>query len=128
CNRAGSYGAAGATLAERAEAETAARVAEAGPYATERELEEIRLKAAAKQRNSVPFFDYTLSMAKSISVTHASYLAAARQAHEGGDAAQVARCMRQVDAIEEAVREGARQVVRSAERSAGYIRTGHHGE
>jgi conjugative relaxase-like TrwC/TraI family protein len=126
-NRAHTYGGMAATLAERTEAEIEAKVAELGPYATEEEIEEIRLKVAAKQRNNVPFFDFTLSMAKSISVTHASYIAAAKQAHEEGDAAEVARCMRQADAIEEAVREGARQVVRSAERHAAYIRTGHHG-
>jgi conjugative relaxase-like TrwC/TraI family protein len=126
-NRAHTYGAASATLAERTEAEIQAKIAELGEFATEREIAEIRLTVAAKQSSNVPFFDFTLSMAKSISVTHASYIAAAKQAHEDGDQAEVLRCMRQADAIEEAVREGARQVVRSAERHAAYIRTGHHG-
>jgi len=123
-NRAHQYESTG----ERIEAEIAARIAELGPYATQREIEEIRLRVASSQRNSVRFFDFTLSMAKSISVTHASYMAAAKRARDEGDEAEAERCTDAARAIEDAAREGARQVVRSAERSAGYVRTGHHGE
>jgi conjugative relaxase-like TrwC/TraI family protein len=124
--RAHQYAGMAATLADRIEAEIAARVAELGPYVTDRQIREIRLQVASKQRNSVPFFDFTLSMAKSISVAHASFVAAAKQAHDAGDTDEAVRCLRKANAIEEAVREGARQVVRSAERHAGYVRTGHH--
>jgi conjugative relaxase-like TrwC/TraI family protein len=115
------------TLDERIEATVAAKVAELGAWPTEREVREIRLMARADQRNSVPFFDMTLSMPKSVSVTHASYLAAARQAREAGDEAGTARQAAKAEEIIEAVREGARAVVRIAERQAAYIRTGHHG-
>ena len=105
-----------------------ARVAELGGDVPESELAEIRLRAAAKLRNSVPFFDFTLSMTKSISVTHASYMAAAQAAKDAGDETEFARCAAQARAIEDAARAGARQVVRSAERSAAFVRTGHHGQ
>jgi conjugative relaxase-like TrwC/TraI family protein len=116
-----------ATLDDRIEAEVAAKVAALGAFPTEREIREIRLMVRAGQRNSVPFFDLTLSMTKSVSVTHASYLAAARQARQAGDQAGAARCEAKAEEIIEAVREGAQAVVRAAEQRAGYIRTGHHG-
>jgi conjugative relaxase-like TrwC/TraI family protein len=115
------------TLDERIEATVAAKVAELGAWPTEREIREIRLLARADQRNSVPFFDMTLSMPKSVSVLHASYLAAAAAAREAGGHAEAARCEAKAGQIIEAVREGARAVVRTAERQAAYIRTGHHG-
>jgi conjugative relaxase-like TrwC/TraI family protein len=101
--------------------------AELGAWPTEREVREIRLMARADQRNSVPFFDMTLSMPKSVSVTHASFLAAAAAARAAGDQAEAARLTAKAEQIDEAVREGARAVVRAAERQAAYIRTGHHG-
>jgi conjugative relaxase-like TrwC/TraI family protein len=115
------------SLDERIEATVAAKVAELGAFPTEREIREIQLMARADQRNSVPFFDMTLSMPKSVSVTHASYLAAAAAARQAGDGAEAARLAAKAEQIDEAVREGARAVVRAAERQAAYIRTGHHG-
>jgi conjugative relaxase-like TrwC/TraI family protein len=115
------------TLDDRIEAEVAAKVAAIGAFPTEREIREIQLMVRAGQRNSVPFFDLTLSMTKSVSVTHASYLAAARQARQAGDEAGAAGWVAKAEEIIEAVREGAQAVVRAAEQRAGYIRTGHHG-
>ncbi len=48
-------------------------------------------------------------------------------AREAGDQAEAAAVRGEGRAIIEAVREGARAVVRTAERQAAYIRTGHHG-
>ena len=115
------------TLDDRIEAEVAAKVAELGAFPTEREIREIRLTVRAGQRNSVPFFDHTLSLEKSVSVTHASFLAAAKRAREAGDLAGAARCEAKAEEIIEALREGARTVVRLAEERAAYVRTGHHG-
>ena len=50
------------------------------PLATEGELEQVRAAERAKSRHATPYFDFTVSAAKSISVLHASYLVAARQA------------------------------------------------
>ena len=115
------------TLDDRIEAEVAAKVAELGAFPTEREIREIRLTVRAGQRNSVPFFDHTLSLEKSVSVTHASFLAAAKRAREAGDQAEAARCEAKAEEIIEALKEGARAVVRLAEERAAYVRTGHHG-
>ena len=54
----------------------------AHPYATAGELEEVRAAERAKSHSSVPYFDFTVSAAKSVSVLHASLLVAARQARE----------------------------------------------
>src|SRR5262249_56157308 len=54
------------------------------PLATEGELEAVRAAERAKSRNSTPYFDFTVSAAKSVSVLHASYLVAARQARRQG--------------------------------------------
>ena len=118
------------SLEDRIEALIVERVAELGgpEYVTEREMAEIRLMVAGRQRNSVTFFDFTLSTAKSISVAAASYQATAEAARAAGDETEARRCADMVRAIEDAVRAGAEQVVRSAERQAGYVRTGHHGQ
>jgi conjugative relaxase-like TrwC/TraI family protein len=115
------------TIDDQIAAAVAAKVAQLGAFPTEREIREIRLMARAEQRNSVPFFDFTISLEKSVSVTHASYLAAAKQAREAGDPAEAARCEAKAGQIIEALQEGARTVVRVAEQRAAYIRTGHHG-
>jgi conjugative relaxase-like TrwC/TraI family protein len=116
------------SMEDQIQAQIAARIGQLGGDVTDRERAEIRLQVASRQRNAVPFFDMTLSMAKSISVTHASYMAQAKAAHDTGDTEQFARCIGKAAAIEDAVRAGARQVVRSAEAHAAFIRTGHHGE
>ncbi len=126
--RAPRYEATAGTLDDRIEAQVAERIAALGYEPLPEEVAEIRWTERAKQRNSVAFFDFTLSLSKSISVLHASYLASARVAAEQGDEAEAERCKKRADAIEDALRNGARQVVRSAEFRAGYIRTGHHGE
>ena len=51
-----------------------------------------------EQRNCVPFFDLTSALEKSVSVTHASFLAAAKQAREAGDQAEAARCEAKAEA------------------------------
>ena len=56
------------------------------PLATEGELAEVRAAERAKSRHATPYFDFTVSAAKSVSVLHASYLVAARQAARGRSA------------------------------------------
>jgi TrwC relaxase len=63
---------------ERAD-EAVAAYAAAHPFATEGDLERVRALERAKAQHSVPYFDYTVSAAKSVSVLHASL-----QAHGGG--------------------------------------------
>ena len=42
------------------------------PLATEGELAEVRAAERAKSRHATPYFDFTVSAAKSVSVLHAS--------------------------------------------------------
>ena len=72
-----------------------------------------------------PYFDFTVSAVKSVSVLHASYQVAARQAHERGAGALAGELERKADAIELALYEAARAAVARVERSA-YVRTGYH--
>jgi hypothetical protein len=68
---------------ERVGAAVAAHLA-AHPFATEGDLERVRASERAKAQHSVPYFDFTVSAAKSVSVLHASLLVAARQARAAG--------------------------------------------
>jgi hypothetical protein len=70
--------------AEREDAAVAAYVA-AHPYASAVELAEVRAAERGKDPHQVPYFDLTVSAVKSVSVLHASYRIAARQARDRGD-------------------------------------------
>ena len=80
----------------------------------------------ARTRTSVPYFDLTVSAVKSVSVLHASYRIAARQARQRGDADQAAALDARADEIEAALMDSAREAVAWLERHATYTRTGHH--
>jgi conjugative relaxase-like TrwC/TraI family protein len=116
------------TLTARIQARVKERIAELGFEPLPEEVREIELEERVKHRNSVAFFDFTLSLAKSVSLVHASHLAGARRATDEGDEDEAARCKGQADRIEDALRDGAREVVASLERTAAFVRTGHHGE
>ena len=85
--RPGNYPAASGSLNARIEAEVAEQVAARGGIITPEETREIRLRLRAQFRNRVPFYDYTFSAPKSVSVLWASLLqAAAEAAAEGREA------------------------------------------
>ena len=95
------------------------------PLATEGELEAVRAAERAKSRHATPYFDFTVSAAKSISVLHASYLVAARQLHEAG-ADELARALEtRAAAISAALLAAARAGVARVERAL-FVRTGYH--
>ena len=62
----------------------------AHPYASAVELAELCAAERGKDPNSVPYFDLTVDVVKSVSVLHASYRVAAHQARERGDPGQAA--------------------------------------
>ena len=68
----------------------------------------------------------TVNAVKSVSVLHASYRVAARQAREHGDEDQAAALDARADEIEDALMDSAREAVAWLERHATYTRTGHH--
>ena len=55
------------------------------PFASETEVSEAVVRARASARVTVPYYDLTVSAAKSISVLHASLKIAAQEAHDRGD-------------------------------------------
>jgi len=96
------------------------------PYASAVELAEIRAAARGKVLHQVPYFDLTVSAVKSVSVLHASYRIAARQARQNGDQDRAAALDTRADQIEAALTASAREAVAWLERHATYTRTGHH--
>src|SRR6516225_9288329 len=110
---------------EREEQAVAAYLA-AHPYASATELAEVRATERGKNSHQVPYFDLTVSAVKSVSVLHASYRIAARQARERGDQDRAAALDVRADEIEAALMDSAREAVAWLERHATYTRTGHH--
>ncbi len=98
----------------------------AHPYASATELAEVRAAERAKDPHQVPYFDLTISAVKSVSLLHASYRIAARQARDRGDQDHAAALDARADEIETALMDSAREAVAWLERHATYTRTGHH--
>jgi conjugative relaxase-like TrwC/TraI family protein len=124
--RPGNYAAASGSLHKRIEAEVAQRVAEAGGIITPEEVREIRLRLRAQWRNRVPFYDYTFSVPKSLSVLWASLLQAhaeAKAEHREADAELYAARAEQIRA---AVKRANDRMIGLAEQRLAYVRTGHH--
>jgi len=95
------------------------------PYATEGELEAVRAAERGKSQHATSYFDFTVSAVKSVSVLHASYLVAARQARERGALAEAERLEAKAAERVAALLAAARAAVAQIERSA-YVRTGYH--
>jgi conjugative relaxase-like TrwC/TraI family protein len=112
--------------AEEREKQAVAAYLDAHPHASATELAEVRAVEHGKDPHQVPYFDLTVSAVKSVSVLHASYRVAARQARQRGDQDQAAAFDARADELEEALMSSAREAVAWLERHATYTRTGHH--
>src|SRR6516225_10536151 len=112
--------------ADEREAAAVAAYLAGHPYASATELAEARAAERGKDSHQVPYFDLTVSAVKSVSVLHASYRVAARQARGRGEGDQAAGLDARADEIEHALMDSAREVVAWLERHATYTRTGHH--
>jgi len=112
-------------VGEREQAAVAAYLA-THPYATATELAEVRTAERGTDPRQVPYFDLTVDAVKSVSVLHASYRLAARQARERSEEDQAAALDARADQIEAALLDAAREAVAWLERHATYTRTGHH--
>ena len=110
---------------KREQAAVAAYLAE-HPGASKAELDKVRAAERSQGSTRVPYFDLTISAAKSISVLHASYRVAARQAHDRGDDAAAAAFDARADELEDALMDAARAAVAWLDRHAAHTRTGHH--
>ena len=110
----------------KAAGERDAAAVAAHPYASAVEVAEVRAAEQGKDPHSVPYFDLTVSAVKSVSVLHASYRVAARQAREHGDDERAAVLDAKADQLEDALMDSARDAVAWLDRHAAYTRTGHH--
>jgi conjugative relaxase-like TrwC/TraI family protein len=108
------------------EAAAAAAYRAAHPYASATELAEVGAAERGKDPHRVPYFDLTVSAVKSVSVLHASYRVAARQARQRGDQDRAAALDAHADELEAALMDSAREAVAWLEQHATYTRTGHH--
>jgi conjugative relaxase-like TrwC/TraI family protein len=124
--RPGNYPAAAGSLHKRIEAEVADEVAAAGGIITPEEIREIRLRLRAQWRNRVPFYDYTFSAPKSVSVLWASLLTASAEARADGREADAEQLEAQAEQIRTALRRANGRMIALAEQRAAYVRTGHH--
>lgn len=106
--------------------EAVLRYREQHPFASSRELDQVRARARAEAPKSRPYYDVTLPAAKSVSLVHASLMTDALEHREAGDEAGAEQLEAQARAIEDALMATARFVVREIEQSAAYTRTGHH--
>ena len=106
--------------------QAAAAYLAAHPGATAAEPAEVRAAESGRGSHQVPYFDLTVSAAKSISVLHASYRVAARQARDRGDEVRAAAFDVRADELEDALMEAARAAVAWLDQHAAYTRTGHH--
>ena len=106
------------------QAEVAVRAAH--PFWSEVEVAEAVAKARAGTRTSVPYYDLTVSAAKSILVLYASLKIAAQDAYNRGGLATAGKLNAEADGIESDLEAAARFALERAEREACYTRTGHH--
>jgi TrwC relaxase len=110
---------------EREQKAVAAYLAE-HPGASKAELAKVRTAERSRGSQRVPYFDLTISAARSISVLHASYRVAARQARDRGEDTRAAAFDARADDLEDALMDAARAAVTWLDRHAAYTRTGHH--
>ena len=74
----------------------------------------------------MPYYDLTVSAAKSVSVLHASLKIAAQEAYKRGDLVTAGKLNAEADGIEADLEAAARFALERAEAEACYTRTGHH--
>src|SRR5260370_42331305 len=100
------------------QAEAAFRAAH--PFASEIEVSVAVAKARGSKQVSVPYYDLTVSAAKSVSVLHASLKIAAQEAFKRGDLVTAGKMHAEADRIEADLEAAARPAVRRARTRAWY--------
>jgi conjugative relaxase-like TrwC/TraI family protein len=124
--RKANYPEAGGSLYKRVEEEVARVRAARGRFFTPEEERALRLKLRSAYRTVVPFYDYTYSAPKSVSVLWASLLAASAEAEAGGRQADAERLAARAAQVRGAVKRANDRMIAVAERELAYVRTGHH--
>jgi AAA domain/TrwC relaxase len=100
----------------------------AEPGATAERQKELMTEARAEApRTVVRYYDTTFSPDKTITLAHASALAAAREAREAGDTQAAGLWESRAAGIWEEIEAAARVYIDHQQQESGYVRTGHHG-
>ncbi|WP_246633220.1 MobF family relaxase [Pseudonocardia nigra] len=100
---------------------------EAHPQAGPEKRAELRAQAAGSARQSVAFYDITLSAPKSMTVLWVGCERAASDAHADGAEDEAGEWRAAAAAVEEALMVGHRAALDFLAEKAGYARRGHHG-
>jgi len=114
------------SMYERIEAEVARQRAERGRFWMPEDERALRLKLRSAYRTLVPFYDYTFSAPKSVSVLWASLLSASAEAEAAGREADAKRFAERAAQVRGAVKRANDRMIAAAERDLAYVRTGHH--
>lgn len=100
----------------------------AEPHATAERRQVLLIDARAEvPGGTVRFWDTTLSVDKTVSLAHASALAAAQEARESGKEELAAQWAARAAGIWEEIEAATRVYIAHQQRESGYVRTGHHG-
>jgi TrwC relaxase len=100
----------------------------AEPGATAERKQELRYQARAEApAGTVRFRDNTLSVDKTITLAHASALAAAKEAREAGDNDAARMWEARAAGVWEEIGKAVKVYIDYQQQEAGYVRPGHHG-
>jgi conjugative relaxase-like TrwC/TraI family protein len=114
------------SMYDRIEAQVEAERAARGRYFTPEEERALRLRLRSAYRTIVPFYDYTYSAPKSVSVLWASLLVASAEADGEGREAEAEQHRAMAEQVRGAVKRANDRMIAVAERELAYVRTGHH--
>jgi hypothetical protein len=98
----------------------------AEPHATAERRRDLRLQATKQARQSLLFFDLTISLSKSISLFHASLVENARLARQAGDTDGDGYWTSLVTEMDDMIWQAIHTGFGYFQREAGYTRTGSH--
>ena len=114
------------SMYDRIEAQVAEEKAARGRFFTPEAERALRLKLRSAYRTIVPFYDYTYSAPKSVSVLWASLLVASAEAEGEGREAEAEQYRAMAEQVRGAVKRANDRMIAVAERELAYVRTGHH--
>ena len=98
----------------------------AEPAASPARRAELKAQAKATTRHAVPFWDWTVSLSKTISLAHGGYLAAAERARQAGNETLARHREWQARRVIAAAEEANAAGLAYYQREAGITRTGYH--